>query len=148
MAGRVRDGGSAECVRPAMSAATFPPPTNLDVNVKVGDNACMSARIYPVTEPTAAEQLTARAVLKAARLARMRQRRAARRAGEANGPKFKPAAFLCGWCGDTFEARVLRRTVIGRYCSGSCRQLAYQHRKRIAARREAARAAILAGMEA
>jgi hypothetical protein len=59
---------------------------------------------------------------------------------------YEVAAFLCGYCGVPFAARVLNRPAAGRYCSASCKQMAYQQRKRKLAKREAARAAILAEM--
>jgi len=59
---------------------------------------------------------------------------------------YATAAYLCGYCGVPFEARRQRTAGTGRYCSGSCKQMAYQQRRRRAAKREAARAAILAGV--
>lgn len=44
-------------------------------------------------------------------------------------------AFQCAWCGLGFEARVYHGPSAGRYCSHSCRELAYQNRKRLATRR-------------
>ena len=97
--------------------------------------------MYPATAPSDGDIEAARAVLKAARLARMRERRAAHRAGgEAVTPRFKVAAYLCAYCGTPFEARAFNRPTIGRWCSQSCRQLAYQARQR----RRAARGAVLA----
>ena len=103
----------------------------------------MPAQMYPSPAPTEAEILVAREVLRAARLSALRQRRADRRAGHPVSlpSNFRRAAFLCGWCGQPFEARVMRtirgRPAIARWCSKSCRELAYQRRKRIVARREA-----------
>jgi hypothetical protein len=142
--GTVRDTAPAECARPGMSGATVPPPRNLDVSVNLADNQCMSAH----TCPSEAEVMAARAVLKADRLARMRERRAARRTRAAFAPKFPTAPYLCAYCGTPFEARSLRRAVMGRYCSASCRQLAYKNRCRVAAVRQSTRTSILAGMEA
>jgi hypothetical protein len=144
MSGGGRDIAPAECVRSGISGATVPPTRNLDVSVNLADNQCMSAYI----SPSEAEVMAARAVLKADRLARMRERRAASRTGPIAPPKFPTAPYLCAYCGSAFEARSLRRAVMGRYCSASCRQLAYKHRCRIAADRQSARAAILAGVGA
>jgi 5-methylcytosine-specific restriction endonuclease McrA len=148
MSGRGRDIAPAECVRPGMSGGTVPALRNLDVYVKVCNTRCMSARIYPSPAPSEAEVMAARAVLKADRLARMRERRAARRSGTIAAPKFPTAPYLCAYCGTPFEARSLRRAVMGRYCSASCRQLAYKSRCRVAATRESTRTAVLARMEA
>ena len=60
--------------------------------------------------------------------------------------RYQLGAFLCVYCGVPFAARVLNRPVAGRYCSHSCREMAYQQRKRRLEKREAARAAILAAV--
>ena len=89
--------------------------------------------------PTPEEIADAAAVIQRAReartLARRRARIEARRLAGMPLRDFRQAAYLCSWCGLGFEARVLNRPVIGRYCSQSCRQSAYQNRKRIAAKR-------------
>jgi hypothetical protein len=59
---------------------------------------------------------------------------------------YRVAAYLCGYCGVPFAARVLNRPAGGRYCSASCKQMAYVERKRKRARRDAARAAVLAAV--
>lgn len=100
--------------------------------------------------PTPEEIEQAAATLKRARdartLARRRARIEARKALglPANARNLTMAAFQCTWCGLGFEARAsIQRGSTGRYCSHSCRELAYQNRKRQAARRaerEASRA--------
>jgi hypothetical protein len=129
-----------------MSGSTVLERANVDVHVKVGDTPCMTAQMYPVVAPSESDLAAARAVLKADRLARMRELRAERRAKRPSiFPRFPTAAYLCGYCGTPFTARVLQGPVIGRWCSNSCRQLGYQARRRRLERREAARAAVLAG---
>ena len=100
--------------------------------------------------PTAEEIEAAAAILKRAREARIMARRSARIAARAmgglpaNARNFTMTAYVCAWCGLGFEARAgNQRGSTGRYCSHSCRELAYQNRKRQAAKRaerEASRA--------
>lgn len=91
--------------------------------------------------PTDREVAEARRVLAALRQARLRARRYARHGSNAcpAGMFVYPTApYLCGYCGSPFEGR---RGNYGRvrYCSASCRTLAYQARK-AARERRAARA--------
>lgn len=105
-------------------------------------------------EPTAADLLEAeglvsfgRAVKRAAYLAALRQkRREARALRPRRHPKFPTESLRCGWCGVRFRGRVLGRPAIGRYCTHSCRTMAYDRRKRLIERREALRARARAEM--
>jgi hypothetical protein len=109
-----------------------------------------TGRLGALAIPTSEEIEAAAAILKRAREARIMARRRARIAARAMGGlpakarNFTMAAFQCTWCGLGFEARAsIQRGSTGRYCSHSCRELAYQNRKRQAARRadrEASRA--------
>lgn len=96
---------------------------------------------FPI--PTAEEVAQAAAVIKRAREAKVRARRQARRAAMPRKPyAVEQVAYLCAWCGDAFKARVYHGSHTGRYCTQACRQLAYDNRKRLAAKRaerEAAR---------
>jgi hypothetical protein len=91
--------------------------------------------------PTPDEIEQAAAILKRARDARTLMRHRARiEARKLAGitPRARPlAAFICTWCGLGFEASAYKGPATGRYCSHSCRELAYQNRKRLAAARAA-----------
>src|SRR5437899_2618396 len=94
----------------------------------------MSLTVAPA--PSYADILAARKVLHDARLARTRALRKARRVLLPRRPiVFPQAEYRCANCGDMFMARVFARPSIGRWCSASCRQLAYFRRKTMAARR-------------
>jgi hypothetical protein len=109
-----------------------------------------AGRRLALVAPTAEEIEAAAAIIKRAREARTLARRAARIEARkalglpANARNFTMSAFQCTWCGLGFEARATpQRGQTGRYCSHSCRELAYQNRKRHAtarAEREAASA--------
>jgi hypothetical protein len=103
--------------------------------------------------PSPADIMAARGVLKSYKQAQLRLRRALKRAEQPIAPHkgnrgvvYPTATYLCGYCGLPFVARVVNRPVMARWCGHSCRELAYQHRRRVAAKREATRAAVLAEM--
>src|SRR5271157_3801062 len=95
-------------------------------------------------EPTSDEIAAAKTTIRRARLAVLRQRG---RLKSRRGRNYPTAPYECSWCGEKFVGRVVFTPPTGRYCSESCRQLAYQHRRRRVAKRDAARAAVLARME-
>jgi hypothetical protein len=104
----------------------------------------------PAVKPTDEELAAAKEIYRRDRLARLRERRDERRRLSGWQPipqserNYAKAALVCGYCGTLFEARALpaknRRPSAGRWCSNSCRQLAFQQRKRVAAKRAKAQA--------
>lgn len=110
--------------------------TAIPTDLRAGRTGRRIALAIPTPEEIEAAADVIQRARDARTLARRRARNEARRAG-LPVMRYQQAAFLCSWCGLGFEARVLNRSVIGRYCSAGCRQLAYSNRKRLAARRAA-----------
>lgn len=83
--------------------------------------------------PTDREVIEARRVLAALRQSRLRARRRARRSLAPGTMVYPTDAFLCGHCGIAFEGRKGNYGRV-RFCSASCRTMAYEARKRRAGR--------------
>lgn len=79
--------------------------------------------------PTDQDVIEARRTLAADRKARLRARRRARRSLTPGTLVYPTAAYLCGYCGAPFEGREGNYGRV-RYCSASCRTMAYQRRQR------------------
>jgi hypothetical protein len=93
----------------------------------------------PTVIPTREDVDRAVEVLRAARAARILARKRGRRSALAKLPpapiRFPTAPYACSWCGLPFLARVINPALVERrYCSETCRQLAYRARKRESAR--------------
>jgi len=106
-------------------------------------------------EPSAEELMVAQSliqrgkdILLAGRKAVIRRKRAEELAARRPVRRFPMVSCRCSWCGVGFRARRLNRPVRGRFCSHSCREMDYQARKRRVAKRDAARAAVLAVLAA